>query len=688
MAELLLEIGTEEIPATELPSLGEGLERHAAAALKENLLDYDSLKVLYTPRRLVLHIAGLAERQEDRVEEIIGPAAKVAFAEDGSPTAAARGFARGHGVGVKDLQVKETEKGRYLFIRKQIRGRTAKEILPEVLPRLIEELPAVETMRWEATGLRFIRPIRWLLCLLGSQPLTCELGSIHSGNKTRLHRFAEPSEVEVQDVEDYFRRLREDLVILDPDVRRRRIEEGLKKLAGEAGGRPLAEPEFIEYLTNSLEYPTPILGGFDSRFLGLPQEVLFTTLREEGHFVPLVDREGRALPYFIGFRDGPEDKQGLVRRGYERILRAKLVDSEYFLKIDRRRKLGEYTEELKGIIYQERLGTIWDKTERIRHLAVEIGRRVRFKDLEEIERAALLCKADLVTQMVQEFPLLEGVIGGIYAALDGEPEGVAQGIKEHYLPRFRGDRLPETAAGIAVSLADKLDTVVGSILIGEEPTGSRDPYGLRRKANGIVRIALERELDLDLYQLIRDLDGLYDFLEEREPLERVIDFLNERLYQILLQEYGLDYDILDATTSVGEGNLWRVLLKSQALQRIRSGEGFAELAVAFSRARNITSGYSIDGFHPELFEEEAERELWQAYLKARSTIEGLEPERRYEEILQALLELKGPIDRYFDDVLVMCDSKDLRENRLGFLLEIVKLFFVVGDLSKVVVPGS
>ncbi|HIC95743.1 TPA: glycine--tRNA ligase subunit beta, partial [Candidatus Bipolaricaulota bacterium] len=255
-------------------------------------------------------------------------------------------------------------------------------------------------------------------------------------------------------------------------------------------------------------------------------------------------------------------------------------------------------------------------------------------------------------------------------------------------PRFRGDRLPKTAVGIAVSLADKLDTVVGSILIGEEPTGSRDPYGLRRKANGIVRIALERELDLDFYRLIRDVEELYDFLKRHPSIEKAIDFLNERLYQILLQEYGLDYDILDATTSVGEGNLWRVLLKSQALQRIRSGEGFEELAVAFSRVRNITSGYSIDHFNPELFEEEAERELWRAYLEARKIIEGLEPERRYDEILQELLELKGPIDRYFDDVLVMCNSRELRENRLGFLLKIVELFSVIGDLSKVVISGS
>jgi len=688
MAELLLEIGTEEIPASELPLLGEELGRRAAALLKENLLNYDSLKVLYTPRRLVLHVEGLAERQEDRVEEVLGPSAKVGLAPDGSPTKAARGFAKGHGVKVEDLQVKETEKGEYLFIKKELPGRPAGEVLAEVLPPLIKGLPAAEAMRWEATGLRFIRPIRWLLCLFDSQVVDFELGSIRSGNRTRLHRFAEPSEVEVQNPEDYFHLLEEDLVILDPGERRRRIEEGLKKMAAEVGGRPAAEPEFIEYLANFVEYPTPILGEFDRRFLTLPQEVIFTTLREEGHFVPLVDGEGRALPYFVGFRDGPEDERGLVRKGYERILRAKLVDSEYFFHMDRQRRLEDYLPELRDVIYQERLGTIWDKVERIRQIAVEIGRRAGLADLEKIDRAALLCKADLVTQMVGEFPSLEGVIGGIYAALDGEPEEVAQGIKEHYLPRHRGDRLPETAVGIAVSLADKLDTVVSSILIGEEPTGSRDPYGLRRKANGIVRIALERELDLDLYRLIRDVDNLYDFLGERESAQRAIDFLNERLYQILLQEYGIDYDILDATTSVGEGNPWRVLLKSRALQEARAGAEFEELVIAFSRARNITSSYSIDHLNPELFEEEAEKELWQAYLEARSTIEELEPERRYGEILRELLKLKGPIDCYFDDVLVMCEPKELRENRLGFLLKIVELFFKIGDLSKVVVPGS
>jgi len=688
MAELLLEVGTEEIPATELPLLGKELKQRAEALLNENLLSYGSLKVLYTPRRLVLLVEGLVGRQEDRTEEILGPAAKIAFGEDGSPTAAARGFARSHDVKVEDLQVREMEKGEYLFIRKEIPGRPAVEVLSETLPRLIKGLPAAETMRWEATGLRFIRPIRWLLCLLDSRVVEFRLGGLRSGNRTRLHRFAEPDEVEVHDPQDYFRLLEDDLVVLDPATRRRRIEEGLEQLAQEIGGRPFAEPEFIDYLANFVEYPTPILGEFAPRFLSLPQEVLFTTLREEGHFVPLIDREGRALPYFVGFRDGPEDERGLVKKGYERILRAKLVDSEYFFNIDRRRRLADYVEELRDVIYQERLGTVWEKTERVRRLAVEIGQRARFKDLEKIDRAALLCKADLVTQMVGEFPSLEGAIGGIYAALDGEPEGVAQGIKEHYRPRARGDCLPKAEAGIAVSLADKLDTVIGSIFIGEEPTGSRDPYGLRRKANGIVRLALGRELDLDLYQLIRDTEGVYSFLEEHQPVERVIDFLNERLYQILLQEYGIDYDILDATTAVSAGNLWRVLLKSQALQGIRSGEEFSELVIAFSRARNITSGYSSDGFNPELFEEEAERELWQAYLEAQAAVERLEPQRKYQEILQELLKLKGPIDRYFDEVLVMCDSRELRENRLGFLLKIVELFFKVGDLSKIVVPGE
>ncbi len=700
MPELLLEIGTEEIPPVELAPLAEHLRARAEAALRESLLNYESLRVLYTPRRLVLHVRGLADRQEDQEEEVLGPSVKVGIAPDGSPTPAAVGFARSQGVAVEELGRKQTEKGEYLFVRRRIPGRPTAELLGELLPKLIRELPAGETMRWDESGLYFVRPIRWLLCLLDDQVIDFTLGSLRSSRWTHLHRFSSPPKVEIRDPGDYFRKLREDLVVLDPAERRERIEKGLERLARKVGGRPLLPEDFLQFLVDLIEHPTPILGEFDPRFLKLPQEVLFTTMREEGHFVPVVDGDGRALPYFIGLRDGPSSSSSeeLIKRGYERVLRAKLTDSEYFFQADRRCSLADYVPRLREVIYQEKLGTIWDKVERIRALAAEVARRAGFTHLEEIDRAAYLCKADLVTQMVGEFPSLEGVIGGIYAALDHEPELVARGIREHYLPRARGDALPESEPGIAISLADKLDTVIGSLLIGEEPTGSRDPYGLRRKANGIIRIALGRELDLDFYELVCDMEHLYDFLgpSKVRPITAVVDFLNERLYQILLQEHGLDYDILEATTSVGEGNFWRVLLKSQALAEIRSGaeQKLSELVIAFSRARNIVakaqaSGEAPEGtgfsFDPELFEEEAERELWRAYLEAKRRIEALEPARRYGEILQELLRLKAPIDRYFDEVLVMAPSPGLRANRLGFLGKLVELFFTIGDLSKLVV---
>ncbi len=691
MAELLLEVGTEELPAPELPRLAKNLHKLAAKALRENLLEFERLKVLYTPRRLVLHVLGLPERQADREEEVLGPAVKVGVAPDGSYTQAAQGFARSQGVVVEELRTKTTAKGEYLYVRKLIPGRPTAEVLAEALPELIRNLPLPETMRWDSSGLRFIRPIRWLLCLLDKEVIDFQLGSLQTGNRTRLHRFHQPREVAVKSPEEYFAALRSDLVILDPEERQRAIAQGLEATAAEVGGRPLLDQEFLEFLTAFVEHPAPVRGEFEERFLRLPQEIIFTTMREEGHFVPVVDNSGKALPYFIGLRDGPNDPEELagIRRGYERILRAKLTDSEYFFKLDRQQPLADYVPQLREVIYQEKLGTIWDKVERIRALAAEIASRLGFEHRKEIDRAAYLCKADLVTQMVQEFPSLEGIIGGIYAALDGEPELVAQGIKEHYLPRSRGDALPETEPGIAVSLADKLDTVIGSLLLGEVPTGSRDPFGLRRKANGVIRIALGRELDLDFYRLIRDSEGLYDFLGEGKvnPITAVIDFFNDRLYQILLQEHDFDYDILDATTSVGEGNFWLVLKKSQALSAIRGGEEFTALALAFARARNILAKAQDvpEGFDPELFEEEAEHELWQAYRRAQERIAELERERRYDAVLQELLRLKGPIDRYFDEVLVMAESAEVRANRLGFLKSLVELFLRIGDLSKLVV---
>jgi len=687
LKDLLLEIGVEEMPPLEAPRLADQLRSSAQQLFKEHRLDFESVAVYHTPRRLVLFVRGLSEEQREAVQEIKGPPKRIGFDEEGKPTQAALGFCRRHGAKPEELFVKETPEGEYLFLRVVTPGRPTAELLPELLPQLIGGLSPSETMRWEEANLKFIRPIRWLLCLFGDEFIEFSYGSLRSGKLTRGHRFLGASEIEIRSIPEYFEKLEENGVILDQLERRALIQKSLEKISKEIKAHPVLSEALLSEITNNLEHPTPVLGEFPEEFLELPREILETTLVVHQKFVPFVVGE-RPSPHFVGFRDGGEDPDGTVRRGYERVVVARLTDSKFFFTEDRKKSLAERAGELRGVIFQERLGSIWDKVERMRKFAAEIAKRLGVSDLEDVDRTVFLCKADLLTAMVGEFPDLEGIVGGIYARLDGEPPAVAQGIYEHYLPKGADDPVPQTVPGMITSLADKLDTVVGSLLLGEEPTGSRDPFGLRRKANGIIKIAIERELDLDLFALIRDLEGLYAFLPDRKPLKAVEEFFHERLYQELRSDYKISYDIADAVLAARDGNFFRAYLRAKSLEEIREEERFQALVVAFSRAANITRGQKAHGFDPQRFQEEAERELWRAYLKAEGQIKRLLPQRDYRAIIERLITLKEPIDRYFDEVLVMAPDALIRQNRLGFLSKIVELFLTIGDLSKIVVEGE
>jgi glycyl-tRNA synthetase beta chain len=684
--DLLLEIGVEELPPKEAPLLAGQLNSAAEETFKENRLAFQAVATYYTPHRLVLLVKGLAEEQEDEVRQVRGPAKRVGFDEEGHPTQAAIGFARSQGVAVEELIVRKINGGEYLFAEKRVPGRPTTGLLPELLPKLIEKLAPSETMNWDDSGIRFIRPIRWLLCLYGEELIEFKYGRIRSANITRGHRFLGRGEIQVESIPEYFTLLRENGVILDPLERRAIIEEALEEISKKIKARPVLSEALLSEIADNLEHPTPVLGEFPEEFLELPREVLETTLVEHQKFVPFV--VGRAAsPHFVGFRDGAED-DGTVRRGYERVVIARLTDSKFFFETDRAVPLAERAQRLKRVIYQEKLGSIWDKVERMMRIAAEIAERLQFPEASEIDRTIFLCKADLLTAMVGEFPDLEGIIGGIYAGLEGESQLVSRGIYEHYLPKGADDPVPESVTGLVASLADKLDTVVGSLLLGEEPTGSRDPFGLRRKTNGVIRIAIERELDLDFFRLIRDLEELYAFIPERRPLKRVEDFFTERLYHELRGDYGIAYDVAEAVIASRDGNFYRALRRAESLEAIRGDLAFQELVIAFSRVANITRGQKAHGFDPQRFREEAERELWRAFLKAEGQIKLLLPQGDYDGIIEKLLTLKGPIDRYFDEVFVMAPDALTRQNRLGFLSAIVELFFNVGDLSKVVVEGQ
>ena len=689
MRDFLLEVGVEEIPPREAPRLAEQLRLAAEEHLRQERLDFEATAVYYTPRRLVLLVKGLAEEQRAAQEEIRGPSKRVAFDEEGNPTKAALGFARSRGVAVEDLVVKETDEGEYVFAVKETPGRPTPEVLPELLPRVLKQLAPSETMRWDDSGLRFIRPIRWLLALYGEEPIPFTYGRVASAPRTRGHRFLGKNEIPVRSVPQYFEALQENGVLLDPEERRARIEAALQEASKKVKAHPLRREDLLQEITNNLEHPTPVLGEFSKDFLELPREIIETTLIEHQKFVPFSVGE-KAAPYFVGFRDGPEDRDGTVRRGYERVVRARLTDSVFFFHEDRKVSLAERAQGLKAVIFQEQLGTIWDKVERMRRFGAAIAERLALteEEREVVDRTIYLCKADLLTAMVGEFPDLEGIVGGIYARLDGEPEPVWKGIYEHYLPKAAGDPLPQSPIGLVASLADKLDTVVGSLLLGEEPTGSRDPFGLRRKANGVIRLAIEKELDLDFFELLRELEGLYAFLRRREPLERVEEFFLERLAAELRDDYNIAYDVVNAVVAVKDGNFHRAYKRARSLEALRGKAEFEALVLAFSRLANILKGQTARSFDPQRFQEDAERDLWRAYLKAEGHIKKLLPSGDYDGIIQRLLALKNPIDRFFDEVLVMAPDPLLRQNRLGLLSKVRELFLTVGDLSQIVVEGK
>ncbi len=681
MSDLLFELGTEEMPALEIPRLGEELEGGLTAEFVSRELRHGPIDLYYTPRRIAILVHDLAERQADRVEEVKGPPAAVAFDKRGNPTQAAIGFAKSQGAKVEALERTEAEGKAYVYLRRRLPGRQTVDILPEILPGLVSQLHPSKSMRWDDSGLTFIRPIRWLACLYGDSVIPVHLGNLVASRETRGHRFIAPKWVTIKSAADYETTLADALVTVDPKKREAAVMAALKEAATRRGGNYLLDPELLTRIVNGAEHPVPVIGNVPEEFLDLPAEVVQATLHEEGKFVPFVLPDGTS-PYFMGFRDGLPDEKGIVRAGFERVVRARLRDSRFFFEKDRTRSLAERVRDLKDVVYDVRLGSLWEKVERIRTLSGKIAERIGVNP-GAVDRAAFLCKADLTTELVKAFPELEGIAGSIYARLDGEPETVAKAIREHYLPRTFTDSLPESAVGTAISMADKLDTIVGALLVGEAPTGSHDPYGIKRQANGLVRLAVEKQVDIDFITLTDEAKDSYATVEKEADLSAVHSFLGERASQALRQRYGISPDVIAAVAAAGMGNFYRALLRARALSARKDREDLAALRVAFSRARNITRSVEEKDFDPGLFSVPAERVLWREYLKAEGAITRDLETRDYAGALERLLSLKAPIDQYFNDVLVMDKDETVRNNRLAFLHTLAGLFLRIGDLSLI-----
>ncbi len=688
MGTVLLEIGTEEIPARFMPGALRYMEEFVSKGLEERRVDFDRVYATGTPRRLVLFVYGVSERQRDLEEEVIGPPARVAFDATGKVTRAGEGFARAQGVSVEELKVKQTPKGEYVYIVKREEGRPTIELLPELFREMILKFPWPKSMRWGSRKIRFARPIHWILALFDEEVVRFSVADIESSNITYGHRFLAPGAIEVKTPEDYPQVMEKAYVVFDHNRRRELIKEQVKEKAREVGGVPDEDEELLEEVNFLVEYPVATVGSFDKKFLELPQEVLIVTMKEHQKYFPVFDEEGRIKPHFVVVNNIITDDMELITRGNERVLKARLADAKFFYEEDKKVPLEEMFERLKNVVFQEKLGTSYEKVMRFREIARNLAQRLVPDKLDKVDRCALLCKADLESQMVNEFDELQGIMGREYAYLRGEDPEVAEGIFEHYLPRFSGDRLPETDAGAIVGIADRIDTIVGCFGIGLIPTGSEDPYGMRRDALGIVQVLLHKGYRIDLGELVdMALELLKDRIERpaEQVKEDVLNFFRQRIYHLWVSE-GYRYDLVDAVLEAGFSDVVDAKMRLDALRDLSEEPDFESLMTTFKRVVNIIpQGFSSVQVDASLFEKDVEERLHRAVLEVERDIDRLVSSGRYKEALTALASLKPLVDEFFDNVLVMDKDEAKRNNRLSLLNRIARMFAKIADLKKVVV---
>ena len=688
VAELILEIGTEEIPSGYLGKGLRELRRLADTCLKDNRIEIaGDLYVYGTPRRLVLIGKAIAEKQADLIQEITGPPKSVAYDEGGKPTKAAMGFAQKQGVSVEELECIETSKGEYLYVKSQIPGRRTLDVLAESLPEIIADIPWPKSMRWGSLGFPFVRPIHWVLALFDKEVIPFHVAGVRSGNTTRGHRFMAPEVIEVSSVEDYLQKMEENLVIIDQQERERMVEGVAGRAAETVSGEPTRDPELVTTVANLVEYPSAVCGSFDEAFLNLPDPVLITAMKEHQKYFAVYDGKGHLMPNFVAVNNTRARDEAVVRKGHERVLRARLSDAGFFFNEDRKLPLGDRIENLKGVVYQVELGTSYAKVQRFTRLAEFLGEEVLPDALDEVRLCAGLCKCDLVTQMVQEFPTLQGVMGREYARMEGYPEAVCAGIYEHYLPTGAGGRLPASGIGAVVGLADRMDTITGCFAVGLEPSGSADPFALRRHALAIIRIVEEKEWDISLRWFIEK--GISVLAEEiafdrDRVFSRVVEFFRERYRQMMLRS-GYASDFIEAVISAEFDRVYQLRSRIDHLTRFASeSREFHELALTFKRVTNILKKQGTTfKVAPEFFKETCESALWEIYQDLKDDVYQCLDKRDYYEALNFMARLKQPVDELFDGVEILTkENEKVRQNRVGLLQHLALLFLRVADFSK------
>ncbi|MCC7202489.1 MAG: glycine--tRNA ligase subunit beta [Nitrospirae bacterium] len=690
--DLLLEIGTEEIPARFIPDAVSGIKDIAERLLKENRLSFTAITSYGSPRRLVLIVRGVDEAQEDMVMQVCGPPKSAAYGNDGEPTKAATGFARSQGIDVSQLKVRLTDKGEYIFAEKNETGKQSREILPVLFHNLLSSIAFPKSMRWNETRTRFARPLRWILSIHGAEVIEFEFAGVKSGKVSYGHHFMSPGPFAVNSPDEYVPALKERFVIADHSERRKIVEEQLKAISQEKGGIVRPDDELLKEVAFLTEYPVAVCGRFDERFLALPKDVLITVLREHQRSFLIEKERGDSLPYFVSVSNTMPADLSVIRSGYERVVRARLSDAKFFFDSDCRTTLESCSGKLRQVVFMAKLGTMADKIARLKASAGPLSELLGWRNISSVaERAAYLSKADLMSDMVGEFPELQGVMGREYALRQGEKGEVAMAIFEHYLPRYAGDMLPASKAGKVLAIAEKMDNIAGCFGSGNSPTGSNDPYALRRQALGILHILIKGEHHVALRRVAEIcLSSYKDVIAEvkhSDIIRDVIEFFRERLSTLLVNE-GYRYDCVRAVISADLDDPYDAFLRITALDRYRMRPEFEALTISFKRVMNIIPPDFNNVFSNDLLKEDEEKDLYQTFKDAENKAIVAKRDYNYWKAFSAIAELKPKVDLFFDKVLVMDKDINIRNNRLSLMSLLGDLFLNFADFRQIVVEGS
>jgi glycyl-tRNA synthetase beta chain len=696
--ELLFEIGCEEIPAGMLPRAEEELKVNLEKLLAtENLTEGITVETFAAPRRLAAWVRGLPVKQEDVISEVTGPPKSVAYDGQGQPTRAAVSFAEKQGIRLVDVYLVQTPKGEYLAAKHTKRGRASEQILAELLPHAIHDLTWPRSMTWTGLdGARFIRPIRWIVATLCGKPFRFTFGGITSSNVTRGHRFLGSSAITVTTFADYEKKLRANGVIVKPADRRAKIERELAAATKRNGYKLHHDADLLKLVVYLNEFPSVLEGSFDEKFLSLPDEILITVMRDHQKYFALERKNGELAPNFLAVINLAKDTKGLVAAGHERVLRARFADAQFFWESDQKCRLADYLPKLAKVTYESRLGSYADKVERIRDVSrwlvehwTSLG--VAKAHVADADRAAELAKCDLACEMVREFTELQGIVGGLYARAQGESNDVADAVYDHYRPVGLDDPIPRNVIGCAVSIADKLDSIVGCFAVGVVPTGSSDPYALRRAALGIVKVLLDRKLTLPLHNSVGT--AVKALLHHPPQLSvphaqevQALDFIFDRAKYVFREKYGFAYDEVNAVFRSGVDDLIDAQRRLEALKSVRKSKNFEPLAVSFKRIRKILEKANLkDGGNvtTELFESEAERNLFQAGREAATRVQTEKRNGHYGRALDQIAGLRTFVDRFFEEVMVMAENEAVRKNRLALLSELLREFTTIADFSEI-----